>query len=124
MKSATGAADGGRRCAHRMRPPSTGVTRALKVLRTHQPDRPEVLRQPRLDEVRIREGEVTLQSPFGAPGVADHKPLLRVVVSDRHHSMTADRPLTPARHRRVSGGPDRIGLEALVDGETKDEWIA
>src|ERR1700686_270532 len=100
------------------------MTTGYGSLLTYQPDRPEVRRQRRLDQVRVGEREVAFHSPRGAPGVAHDEPLIRVVVTDRHHRVPAHRPLTPPRHRGVAGARDRRALEALVDGEPENERIA
>src|SRR5713101_3662843 len=89
-----------------------------------QPNGPEVGRQTGLKQVRIGEGEVALHAPFRAPRVPGDKPLVRVVVTHRHHRVPAHRPLTPPRHRRMSRARDGLALEALIHRESEDERIA
>src|SRR5258708_1986025 len=97
---------------------------SIRELLPHEPDRPEVPRKPRLDQVRIGQREVALHAPARTPRVADQEPLALVVVPDRHHRVPADRPLTPGRHGRVAAALHRVALEALVNGKTEDEGVA
>src|SRR5258708_8615844 len=98
--------------------------RVEKELLPHEPDRPEVPRKPRLDQVRIGQREVALHAPARTPPVADHAPPALAAVPDPHHRLPADRPLTPGRHGRVAAALHRVALEALVNGKTEDEWVA
>src|SRR5258708_13224507 len=70
--------------------------RVEKELLPHEPDRPEVPRKPRLDQVRIGQRELALHAPARTPRVADHEPRALLVVPARHHRAPPDRPLTPA----------------------------
>src|SRR5260370_42088463 len=65
-----------------------------KELLPHEPDRPEVPRKPRLDQVRIAQREIALHAPPRIPRGADQEPVADIVVPDRHNRGPADIPLT------------------------------
>src|SRR6266700_4199844 len=62
------------------------------------PNGPEIVGEIPVRQIRVRHGEVPLLPPPGPPRVADDDPFHRVVVPHRQHRVTAQHPLTCARH--------------------------
>src|SRR5881396_2746099 len=89
-------------------------------------NRPEVAGEHRagLGQVGIGHGEIALHTPAGSPGIAHGEPLRRVVVADREDRVAAEDLLAGPRHRDLAGLRYLLTLEAVVDGEAKDEGIA
>src|SRR5215467_2559103 len=69
----------------------------------HQLDRPEIVAEIRVGEVRVGDGEVAVHAPPRAPGVAHDEALLRVVIADREDGMSAQELFAVGRHGDHAG---------------------
>ena len=78
-----------------------------------------------VSKIRIGHGEISVHSPIRTPGIANQKALLAVVVSHRHHRVSADLLFDIGiRHRHDPRSSHLVGFEALVHGKTEHERIA
>ena len=75
-------------------------------------------------EIIVWQREIAAHSPILAPRIADNKVAVLVVITDREHSMPAQRFLVSPWHRRTTAALNLFGFEAVVNGDPGDKWIA
>src|SRR5262249_1105111 len=85
---------------------------------------PEVIRQPRVREIRIGHEEVACEAPPGAPTVAHDEAALTIIVPHDQHRMAPEDLLVAARQGYDAGLGHLGRLEALVDREAHDNGQA
>src|ERR1700688_3093700 len=90
----------------------------------HQADSPEIVGKIFREQIRIRHREVTSFAPARAPRIAYGEALRFVVVAYGKNGVAADDPLFRRRHFQHTGFGNFHALEAVIDSETKNKWIA
>src|SRR5579871_4821631 len=116
--------DGYGRRARRSPPASHDVGRRAPRSGRNAPERPEVAREMRADQILVGHHAIAAQAPARPPRIADDEAALAVVVADRHHAMAAEDALTGLRHWNDSGLRDLLALETFVDRESEHERIS
>src|SRR4051794_14931162 len=87
-------------------------------------NRPKILGQVIVHQIVVRQGEVALHSPLGAPGIPEKKPLFRVIIADGENGMAGADFLVLNRHRAATSAGHLRRVKALIDGKSKHEWVA
>ena len=72
---------------HRVVPRPRISVRPRQSRSLDQANRPEVIREVVIDQVRVGQVEVAHVAPVLAPGVAANEQAILIVVADRHHRM-------------------------------------
>src|ERR1700726_4757570 len=90
----------------------------------YQANGPEIVGKIFREQIRIRHREVTSFAPARAPRIAHGEALRFVVVAYRKNGVAAADPFFRPRHFQHAGFGNFRALEAVINSETKNKWIA
>src|SRR5437763_5939543 len=90
----------------------------------HYSDCPEVGTKVGVGEVGKGDGEVAAHAPASPPTIPANEPAALDIVADGADGVATQNVFARGRHRGVAGARYRVGFEAFVNGEAKDERIA
>ena len=77
-----------------------------------------------VDEIIVRQSEIPAHSPLAPPRVSHNEATLRVFVTHGQNGMAAVALLAPNRHGSATRVRDFFRVEAFVNREPENEWIA
>ncbi|MEY2487510.1 MAG: hypothetical protein QOH39_3158 [Verrucomicrobiota bacterium] len=75
-------------------------------------------------EIIVRQSEIASHPPLAAPRVAHNEATLRVFITHGENGVPTTALLAPKWHCRATGVRDFFRMEALVNREPENEWIA